>query len=177
MSVSRRPSPSRSRSVSTGVRPPMAILREQGVNGHVEMAAAFDRADLTCPVPRPSQVFAIGIDYVPGIIDDQHVLKPTIRDGQPVAKCVVLIQQDQSICRLFEDHNEVVIAVTVVVGDGAAHAEARVVTRVEPGQRRRIVMHRRTAKAHVEADAMKYGAFYDSRKKEVVEKSIDDDCR
>jgi phosphoribosylformylglycinamidine synthase len=28
----------------TGARPRMAILREQGVNGHVEMAAAFDRA-------------------------------------------------------------------------------------------------------------------------------------
>lgn len=30
--------------ISTGVRPTMAILREQGVNGQVEMAAAFDRA-------------------------------------------------------------------------------------------------------------------------------------
>ncbi len=30
--------------VQTGVRPRMAILREQGVNGHVEMAVAFDRA-------------------------------------------------------------------------------------------------------------------------------------
>ena len=30
--------------VATGVRPRIAILREQGVNGHVEMAAAFDRA-------------------------------------------------------------------------------------------------------------------------------------
>ncbi|MEE4216181.1 MAG: phosphoribosylformylglycinamidine synthase [Xanthomonadales bacterium] len=30
--------------VATGVRPAVAILREQGVNGHVEMAAAFDRA-------------------------------------------------------------------------------------------------------------------------------------
>jgi phosphoribosylformylglycinamidine synthase len=30
--------------INTGKRPPMAILREQGVNGHVEMAAAFDRA-------------------------------------------------------------------------------------------------------------------------------------
>jgi phosphoribosylformylglycinamidine synthase len=30
--------------VSTGNRPAIAILREQGVNGHVEMAAAFDRA-------------------------------------------------------------------------------------------------------------------------------------
>ncbi len=30
--------------VATGVRPRVAILREQGVNGHVEMAAAFHRA-------------------------------------------------------------------------------------------------------------------------------------
>lgn len=30
--------------IHTGIRPKMAILREQGVNGHVEMAAAFDRA-------------------------------------------------------------------------------------------------------------------------------------
>ena len=30
--------------IATGVRPKMAILREQGVNSHVEMAAAFDRA-------------------------------------------------------------------------------------------------------------------------------------
>ncbi len=29
-------------------RPPMAILREQGVNGHLEMAAAFDRAGFDC---------------------------------------------------------------------------------------------------------------------------------
>ncbi len=30
--------------IGTGVRPPAAILREQGVNGQLEMAAAFDRA-------------------------------------------------------------------------------------------------------------------------------------
>jgi phosphoribosylformylglycinamidine synthase len=30
--------------IGTGVRPKIAVLREQGVNGHVEMAAAFDRA-------------------------------------------------------------------------------------------------------------------------------------
>lgn len=30
--------------IKTGVRPKLAVLREQGVNGHVEMAAAFDRA-------------------------------------------------------------------------------------------------------------------------------------
>ncbi|MDN5934568.1 MAG: phosphoribosylformylglycinamidine synthase [Nitrosospira sp.] len=30
--------------IHTGIRPRIAVLREQGVNGHVEMAAAFDRA-------------------------------------------------------------------------------------------------------------------------------------
>ncbi len=30
--------------IASGVRPKVAILREQGVNGHLEMAAAFDRA-------------------------------------------------------------------------------------------------------------------------------------
>ncbi len=30
--------------IATGARPAMAVLREQGVNGHVEMAAAFHRA-------------------------------------------------------------------------------------------------------------------------------------
>ena len=30
--------------INVGARPKMAILREQGVNGHVEMAASFDRA-------------------------------------------------------------------------------------------------------------------------------------
>jgi phosphoribosylformylglycinamidine synthase len=30
--------------VAAGARPRVAVLREQGVNGHVEMAAAFDRA-------------------------------------------------------------------------------------------------------------------------------------
>src|SRR5690606_24563285 len=33
---------------NSAARPPMAILREQGVNGEVEMAAAFDRAGFQC---------------------------------------------------------------------------------------------------------------------------------
>jgi len=33
--------------INKGVRPSVAILREQGVNGHIEMAAAFDRAGFT----------------------------------------------------------------------------------------------------------------------------------
>jgi phosphoribosylformylglycinamidine synthase len=34
--------------IATGVRPRIAILREQGVNGQVEMAAAFHRAGFAC---------------------------------------------------------------------------------------------------------------------------------
>lgn len=34
--------------INTGARPRMAILREQGVNGQLEMAAAFDRAGFAC---------------------------------------------------------------------------------------------------------------------------------
>ena len=34
--------------VRTGVRPRLAVLREQGVNGQLEMAAAFDRAGFDC---------------------------------------------------------------------------------------------------------------------------------
>ena len=34
--------------IMTGARPRIAILREQGVNGQVEMAAAFDRAGFDC---------------------------------------------------------------------------------------------------------------------------------
>ncbi len=33
--------------IQTGVRPAVAILREQGINGQVEMAAAFDKAGFT----------------------------------------------------------------------------------------------------------------------------------
>jgi len=34
--------------IHTGARPRIAILREQGVNGQIEMAAAFDRAGFAC---------------------------------------------------------------------------------------------------------------------------------
>jgi phosphoribosylformylglycinamidine synthase len=34
--------------IATGARPSVAILREQGVNGQIEMAAAFDRAGFRC---------------------------------------------------------------------------------------------------------------------------------
>jgi len=34
--------------IGKGARPSLAVLREQGVNGHVEMAAAFDRAGFDC---------------------------------------------------------------------------------------------------------------------------------
>jgi len=34
--------------INKNTRPKMAVLREQGVNGQIEMAAAFDRADFAC---------------------------------------------------------------------------------------------------------------------------------
>ena len=44
--------------VSRGVRPRIAILREQGVNGQVEMAAAFDRAGFTAVDVHMSDIIA-----------------------------------------------------------------------------------------------------------------------
>lgn len=35
-------------SIHSGARPGIAILREQGINGHMEMAAAFERAGFNC---------------------------------------------------------------------------------------------------------------------------------
>jgi len=44
--------------IHTGVRPRMAVLREQGVNGHVEMAAAFDRAGFSAVDVHMSDIIA-----------------------------------------------------------------------------------------------------------------------
>jgi phosphoribosylformylglycinamidine synthase len=44
--------------IATGVRPKVAIVREQGVNGHVEMAAAFDRAGFTAVDVHMSDILA-----------------------------------------------------------------------------------------------------------------------
>ena len=40
--------PSFAPAINTGSKPKMAVLREQGVNGQIEMAAAFDRAGFEC---------------------------------------------------------------------------------------------------------------------------------
>jgi phosphoribosylformylglycinamidine synthase len=44
--------------IGGGIRPPIAILREQGVNGHVEMAAAFDRAGFAATDVHMSDIIA-----------------------------------------------------------------------------------------------------------------------
>jgi phosphoribosylformylglycinamidine synthase len=44
--------------IATGVRPAIAILREQGVNSHMEMAAAFDRAGFTTYDVHMTDLFA-----------------------------------------------------------------------------------------------------------------------
>jgi len=49
-------------SVRAGARPRIAILREQGVNGQVEMAAAFDRAGFECVDVHMTDVIERGLD-------------------------------------------------------------------------------------------------------------------
>jgi len=48
--------------INTGVRPAVAILREQGVNGQVEMAAAFDRAGFSSVDVHMSDLLAGRVD-------------------------------------------------------------------------------------------------------------------
>lgn len=56
--------------ISTGVRPEMAVLREQGVNGQIEMAAAFDRAGFNTVDVHMSDIFAgrIELDRFKGLV-------------------------------------------------------------------------------------------------------------
>jgi phosphoribosylformylglycinamidine synthase len=55
--------------ILTGSRPRLAVLREQGVNGQVEMAAAFDRAGFECVDVHMSDVIdgRIGLDGFKGL--------------------------------------------------------------------------------------------------------------
>ena len=56
--------------IATGVRPRLAILREQGVNSQVEMAAAFDRAGFECFDVHMSDILAgrVELDEFKGLI-------------------------------------------------------------------------------------------------------------
>ncbi|MBK4999361.1 phosphoribosylformylglycinamidine synthase [Pseudomonas sp. S31] len=49
--------------IKKGVRPQVAILREQGVNGQVEMAAAFDRAGFAAVDVHMSDILAGRVDF------------------------------------------------------------------------------------------------------------------
>jgi phosphoribosylformylglycinamidine synthase len=56
--------------IASGVRPAVAILREQGVNGQVEMAAAFDRAGFTAIDVHMSDIISgrRTLDQVQGVV-------------------------------------------------------------------------------------------------------------
>ena len=56
--------------ITRGARPKVAVLREQGVNGHVEMAAAFDRAGFTALDVHMSDLLAgrQALDDVHGLV-------------------------------------------------------------------------------------------------------------
>ena len=49
--------------IKTGVRPDIAVLREQGVNGQIEMAAAFDRAGFNAIDVHMSDIINGNIDF------------------------------------------------------------------------------------------------------------------
>lgn len=56
--------------IATGARPRMAILREQGINGHVEMAACFDRAGFECMDVHMTDLLArrVTLDDMAGLV-------------------------------------------------------------------------------------------------------------
>ncbi|OOZ40147.1 phosphoribosylformylglycinamidine synthase [Solemya pervernicosa gill symbiont] len=56
--------------IASGVRPRMAVLREQGVNGQIEMAAAFDRAGFDSVDVHMSDVIAgrVSLDDFKGLV-------------------------------------------------------------------------------------------------------------
>jgi phosphoribosylformylglycinamidine synthase len=56
--------------LQSGIRPRIAVLREQGVNGHVEMAAAFHRAGFTAVDVVMSDIIsgAVGLDGFKGLV-------------------------------------------------------------------------------------------------------------
>ncbi|MHA5869325.1 phosphoribosylformylglycinamidine synthase subunit PurQ, partial [Pseudomonas aeruginosa] len=56
--------------IKKGVRPKVAILREQGVNGQVEMAAAFDRAGFAAIDVHMSDILAgrVDLDAFKGLV-------------------------------------------------------------------------------------------------------------
>jgi len=56
--------------INTGVRPKVAVLREQGVNGHMEMAAAFDRAGFSAVDVHMSDLLAgrVSLDEMKGLV-------------------------------------------------------------------------------------------------------------
>ncbi len=55
--------------IKKGIRPQVAVLREQGVNGQVEMAAAFDRAGFNAIDVHMSDILA-------GRVDLERVQRP-----------------------------------------------------------------------------------------------------
>jgi phosphoribosylformylglycinamidine synthase len=56
--------------INTGVRPSVAILREQGVNGQIEMAAAFDRAGFNSVDVHMSDLLSgrVSLDAFKGVV-------------------------------------------------------------------------------------------------------------
>jgi phosphoribosylformylglycinamidine synthase len=70
--------------IASGVRPRIAILREQGVNGQVEMAAAFDRAGFDAVDVHMSDILAGRTSLVGFRASSPAAVSPTATCSVPV---------------------------------------------------------------------------------------------
>lgn len=95
--------------INGGVRPRIAILREQGVNGHVEMAAAFDRAGFTCVDVHMSDLASgeISLSYFQGIAAcGGFSYGDVLGAGEGWAKSILFNARVRDEFALFFDRND-----------------------------------------------------------------------
>lgn len=95
--------------INTGVRPQMAILREQGVNGHVEMAAAFDRAGFAAVDVHMSDLLAgrVSLEQFKGLVAcGGFSYGDVLGAGEGWAKTVLFNQQVRDQFEAFFHRND-----------------------------------------------------------------------
>lgn len=95
--------------VKTGVRPKMAILREEGVNGHVEMAAAFDRAGFTAVDLTMSDIIDGGknLDEFKGLVAcGGFSFGDVLGAGEGWAKSILFNNQARDVFEKFFHQND-----------------------------------------------------------------------
>ncbi|MFQ3219057.1 MAG: phosphoribosylformylglycinamidine synthase [Paraglaciecola sp.] len=95
--------------IAKGVAPKIAILREQGVNSHVEMAAAFDRAGFTAIDVHMSDVLAgrVSLSEFKGLVAcGGFSYGDVLGAGEGWAKSILFNPQARDQFSAFFDRNE-----------------------------------------------------------------------